>query len=62
MLYKINTLLPNIYRINIPSLSTNDYGDTVLFQVKKYAFVVNNNMLCVIIVKRSFLCGSLTRK
>jgi predicted DNA-binding protein (UPF0278 family) len=35
MLYKINSLLPNIYRINIPSLTTNDYVDTALFQIEK---------------------------
>jgi predicted DNA-binding protein (UPF0278 family) len=35
MLYKINSLLPNIYSINIPSLITNDYIDTVLFQIEK---------------------------
>ena len=35
MLYKINSLLPNIYRINIPSLITNDYVDTALFQIEK---------------------------
>ena len=35
MLYKINSLLPNIYRINIPSLITDDYVDTILFQIEK---------------------------
>jgi predicted DNA-binding protein (UPF0278 family) len=35
MLYKINSLLPDTYRINIPSLITNDYVDTVLFQIEK---------------------------
>ena len=31
MLYKINSLLPRMYRINIPSLII----DTVLFQIEK---------------------------
>ena len=35
ILYKINSLLPRIYRINIPSLITDDYIDTVLFQIEK---------------------------
>ena len=35
MLYKINSLLPNICRINIPSLITDDYVDTILFQIEK---------------------------
>jgi predicted DNA-binding protein (UPF0278 family) len=35
MLYKINSLLPNIHRINIPSLITSDYVDTALFQIEK---------------------------
>ena len=35
ILYKINSLLPKIYRINIPSLITDDYIDTALFQIEK---------------------------
>jgi hypothetical protein len=35
ILYKINSLLPNTCRINIPSLITDDYIDTVLFQIEK---------------------------
>jgi hypothetical protein len=35
ILYKINLLLPRIYRINIPSLITDDYIDTVLFHIEK---------------------------
>jgi hypothetical protein len=34
-LYKINSLLPRMYRINILSLITDDYVDTVLFQIEK---------------------------
>jgi hypothetical protein len=35
ILFKINSLLPKICRINIPSLITDDYIDTVLFQIEK---------------------------
>ena len=35
MLHQINSLLPNICRIDIPSLITDDYIDTALFQVEK---------------------------
>jgi hypothetical protein len=35
ILFKINLLLPKICRINIPSLITDDYIDTVLFQIEK---------------------------
>ncbi|MFL6470221.1 MAG: hypothetical protein ACJ71H_05145 [Nitrososphaeraceae archaeon] len=35
ILYKINSLLPKTCRINIPSLITDDYIDTVLFQIEK---------------------------
>ena len=35
ILSKINSLLPNAFRINIPSLITDDYIDTVLFQIEK---------------------------
>ena len=35
MMYKINSLLPEICRINIPSLITDDYIDTALFQIEK---------------------------
>jgi hypothetical protein len=35
ILYKINSLLPRMCRINIPSLITDDYIDTVLFQIEK---------------------------
>ena len=52
MPYKINSLIPNICRIDIPSLIT----DTVL-----YTLVVNN-MFCVMVIKRYFLCGSSDRK
>jgi hypothetical protein len=31
LLYKINSILPKTYQINIPSLITNDYIDTVLY-------------------------------
>jgi hypothetical protein len=35
ILYKINSLLPTTSRINTPSLITEDYIDTVLFQIEK---------------------------
>jgi len=35
ILYKINLLLPKICRINIPSLITDDYIYTALFQIEK---------------------------
>jgi hypothetical protein len=35
MLFKIDSLLPKTYRINIPSLITDDYIGTALFQIEK---------------------------
>jgi predicted DNA-binding protein (UPF0278 family) len=35
ILYKINSLLPESYRINIPSLITNDYIDIVLYRIEE---------------------------
>ena len=35
ILYKVNLLLPKMCRINIPSLITDDYVDTALFQIEK---------------------------
>ena len=35
ILYKINSVLPKMCRINIPSLITDDYIDTALFQIEK---------------------------
>jgi len=35
ILYKINSLLPKTCRIDIPSLITDDYIDTALFQIEK---------------------------
>ena len=35
ILYKVNSLLPKMCRINIPSLITDDYVDTALFQIEK---------------------------
>ena len=35
ILFKINSLLPKKCRINIPSLITDDYIDTALFQIEK---------------------------
>jgi hypothetical protein len=35
ILYKINSLLPEIERIKIPSLITNDYIDTALYRVEE---------------------------
>ena len=34
-LYKINSVLPQPYRVNIPSLITDDYIDTVLYRIHK---------------------------
>jgi hypothetical protein len=35
ILFKINSLLPKKCRIHIPSLITDDYIDTALFQIEK---------------------------
>ena len=35
ILYKINSLLPGPYRINIPSLITNDYIDIALYRIEE---------------------------
>ena len=35
ILYKINSLLPEPYRINIPSLITNDYIDIALYRIEE---------------------------
>ena len=35
ILYKINSLLPEPYRINIPSLITNDYVDIALYRIEE---------------------------
>jgi len=35
ILYKVNSLLPKMCRINIPSLITDDYVDTALFHIEK---------------------------
>jgi predicted DNA-binding protein (UPF0278 family) len=35
LFYKINSVLPEPYRINIPSLITDDYIDTVLYRIHK---------------------------
>jgi hypothetical protein len=35
ILYKINSLLPKTCRISVPSLITDDYIDTALFQIEK---------------------------
>jgi hypothetical protein len=35
ILLKINSLLPKMCRINLPSLITDDYIDTALFQIEK---------------------------
>ena len=35
ILYKMNSLIPRMYRINIPSLITDDFIDTVLYQIEK---------------------------
>jgi hypothetical protein len=32
-LYKINSLIPKKYQLNIPSLLTDDYIDTALFRI-----------------------------
>jgi predicted DNA-binding protein (UPF0278 family) len=33
ILYKINSLVPKKYQLNIPSLLTDDYIDTALFRI-----------------------------
>ena len=33
ILYKINSLIPKKYQLNIPSLLTDDYIDTALFRI-----------------------------
>ena len=35
ILYKINSLLPKPYRINIPSLITNDYIGIALYRIEE---------------------------
>jgi hypothetical protein len=35
ILYKIDSLLPEIHRIKIPSLITNDYIDTALYRIEE---------------------------
>ena len=35
ILYKINSLLPEPYRIKIPSLITNDYIDIALYRIEE---------------------------
>jgi predicted DNA-binding protein (UPF0278 family) len=35
ILYKINSLLPEPYRIDIPSLITDDYIDSALYRIEK---------------------------
>ncbi|HZD81379.1 MAG TPA: hypothetical protein VE076_00760, partial [Nitrososphaeraceae archaeon] len=39
ILYKINSLFPRAYHINIPSLITDDYIDTALFQIEKRVYI-----------------------
>ena len=35
ILYKINSMLPEIYRLKMPSLITNDYIDTALYRIEE---------------------------
>jgi predicted DNA-binding protein (UPF0278 family) len=35
LLYKINSVLPRPYQVNIPSLITDDYIDTALYRIHK---------------------------
>jgi hypothetical protein len=35
ILYRINSLLPAVFRINIPSLITDDYIDTALYGIEE---------------------------
>ena len=35
ILYRINSLLPAVLRINIPSLITDDYIDTILYGIEE---------------------------
>jgi hypothetical protein len=41
ILFQINSLLPKTCRINMPSLITDDYIDTVLFQIEKSVHCVH---------------------
>ena len=43
ILFKINSLLPKSSRINIPPLITDDYINTVLFEIEKHTQVLLNN-------------------
>ena len=43
ILFKINSLLPKSFRINIPPLITDDYINTVLFEIEKHTQVLLNN-------------------
>lgn len=35
LFYKINSLLPEPYQVNIPSLITDDYIDTALYRIQQ---------------------------
>ena len=35
LLYKINSVLPGPYQVNIPSLITDDYIDTAIYRIYK---------------------------
>ena len=35
ILFKINSLLPKSYHVHLPSLITDDYIDTALYQIEK---------------------------
>jgi predicted DNA-binding protein (UPF0278 family) len=41
LFYRINSVLPEKYQINIPSLITDDYIDTVLYRVQQNLWIDN---------------------
>ena len=61
ILFKINSLLPKSYCIDIPSLITDHYIDTALYQIEKGTSIVNN-LFWVIIMELSILCRSKGRR
>jgi hypothetical protein len=42
ILYKINSLIPKKYQLNIPSLLTDDYIDTALFRIHQSVQNIQN--------------------
>lgn len=51
ILYKINSLIPKKYKLNIPSLLTDDYIDTALFRIyQSMQNIQNPGHVCNIMV------------